>query len=151
LPPAVNHVTTGDRAPNARCPEIMLVEQIHASTIWRNPLLLASVSRILFLTKSKRRCLTVAVLGAPPSRWRVAVNKLCCETRRRDASAPRLVQPVNLRLFSRNPAQKGTFLSSYHGDILMEFRQIHFRCLTLPPDFQILRRPRHNQSGLITI
>jgi hypothetical protein len=23
----------------------------------------------------------------------------------------------------RNPAQKGTFLSSYHGDILMEFRQ----------------------------
>jgi len=23
----------------------------------------------------------------------------------------------------RNPAQKGTFLSSYYGDILMEFRQ----------------------------
>jgi hypothetical protein len=23
----------------------------------------------------------------------------------------------------RNPAKKGTFLSSYHGDILMEFRQ----------------------------
>jgi hypothetical protein len=27
---------------------------------------------------------------------------------------------------------------------------VRFRCLTLPPDFQILRRPRHNQSGQIT-
>ena len=25
----------------------------------------------------------------------------------------------------RNPASMGTFLSSYHGDILMEFRQFH--------------------------
>ena len=24
----------------------------------------------------------------------------------------------------RNPASKGTFLSSYHGDILMEFRHL---------------------------
>ena len=27
----------------------------------------------------------------------------------------------------RNPAKKGTFLSSYQGDILMEFRQLENR------------------------
>ena len=53
LSPAVNQVTAGNRAPNARRPEIMLVEQIHPSTLWRNPLLLASFSRIMFLTKIK--------------------------------------------------------------------------------------------------
>src|SRR3954470_2101143 len=30
----------------------------------------------------------------------------------------------------RNPATKGTFLSSYHGDILTEFRQCFFPPLT---------------------
>jgi hypothetical protein len=44
LPPAVNHITAGNRAPDARRPEIMFIEQIHASTIWRNLPPLASFS-----------------------------------------------------------------------------------------------------------
>ena len=44
LPPPVNHVAAGNRAPDARRPEVMLVEQIHASIIWRNPPPLASFS-----------------------------------------------------------------------------------------------------------
>ena len=44
LPPAVDAIAAGNRAPDARRPEVMFVEQIHASTIWRNLPSLASFS-----------------------------------------------------------------------------------------------------------
>ena len=33
LPPAIDAIAAGNRAPDARRPEIMFIEQIHASTI----------------------------------------------------------------------------------------------------------------------
>jgi hypothetical protein len=48
----------------------------------------------IFDKQSKSHRLTVAILGALPSRRRVDEEILRCETRRRDASAPGLALPI---------------------------------------------------------
>jgi hypothetical protein len=62
---------------------------------------------------------------SPPLR-----NDRCCPRPPTACAAGRAGAP--------NPASKGTFLSSYHGDILMEFRHKHFVQLNLPVASAIL-------------
>ena len=67
----------------------------------------------VFDKQSKSHHLTVAILGAPPSRRRVDGECFRPETRRRDASAPRPVLPVRSRLLSGKPGCPDAGVTSF--------------------------------------